>query len=337
MKASVCTRYGPPEVLELREVATPSPGSHQVRIRIHACAVSVTDCRVRSDLRAAPAAMRFLARLAVGFGKPRQPILGSALAGEIDAVGKAVRRFAVGDRVYGYSGMRFGGYAEYVCLKETGGLITGGLVPAPANLGFAEAAAIPYGGLMALHFLRRAEVRSGQRVLIYGASGAVGTAAVQLARAFGAEVTGVCSTANLELVRSLGAERVIDYTREDSPGTRYDLVLDAVGVRKTSALKAACRDALVPSGKYMSVDRGAPRMTASRLLQLSELIEAGKLKAVIDRRYPLERVAEAHRYVEQGHKRGNVVITVTREGGDGHAAMRQGPFHPGILIATRIS
>ena len=286
MKASVCTRYGPPEVLELREVATPSPGSHQVRIRVHACAVSVTDCRVRSDLRAAPAAMRFLARLAVGFGKPRQPILGSALAGEIDAVGKAVRRFAVGDRVYGYSGMRFGGCAEYVCLKETGSLITGGLVPAPANLGFAEAAAIPYGGLMALHFLRRAEVRSGQRVLIYGASGAVGTAAVQLARAFGAEVTGVCSTANLELVRSLGAERVIDYTREDSPGASYNLVLDAVGVRKTSALKLACRDALVPVGKYLSVDRGMPRMTASGLLQLSELVEAGKLKPVTAPRSP---------------------------------------------------
>jgi NADPH:quinone reductase-like Zn-dependent oxidoreductase len=313
VRAAVCTRYGPPEVIELQEVATPSPGSHQVRIRVHACAVSVTDCRVRSDLRSAPPVLKFLARLAVGFGKPRQPILGSALAGEIDAVGKAVKRFAVGDRVYGYSGMRFGGSAEYVCLKETGGLMTGGLVPAPSNLTFAELAAIPYGGLMALHFLRRAEVRSGQRVLIYGASGAVGTAAVQLARAFGAEVTGVCSTTNLELVRSLGAERVLDYTKEDSPGASYDLVLDAVGVRKTSALKAACRTALTPGGKYISVDRGAPRMTASGLLQLSELVEAGKLKAVIDREYPLEQVAEAHRYVEQGHKRGNVVITVTRE------------------------
>jgi NADPH:quinone reductase-like Zn-dependent oxidoreductase len=288
----------------------PSPGSHQVRIRIHATAVTVTDCRVRSDLSSAPLAMRFLARLAVGFGRPRQPILGSALAGEIEAVGKAVKRFAVGDRVYGYSGMRFGGNAEYVCLKETGGLLTGGLVPAPSNLGFAEAAAIPYGGLMALHFLRRGDVQSGQRVLIYGASGAVGTAAVQLARHFGADVTGVCSTANLELVRSLGAERVLDYTRENDPGGRYDLVLDAVGVRKTSPLKQACRDALVPGGRYRSVDRGMPRMTASGLQVLRELVEAGALKPVIDRRYPLERVAEAHRYVEQGHKRGNVVITV---------------------------
>jgi NADPH:quinone reductase-like Zn-dependent oxidoreductase len=317
VRAAICTRYGPPEVLELREVATPSPGSHQVGIRIHATAVTVTDCRIRSDLSSAPLAMRFLARLAVGFGRPRQPILGSALAGEIEAVGKTVKRFAVGDRVYGYSGMRFGGYAEYVCLKETGSLVTGGLVPAPSNLSFAEAAAIPYGGLMALHFIRTGEVRSGQRVLIYGASGAVGTAAVQLARAFGAEVTGVCSTANLELVRSLGAERVIDYTKEDSPGGSYDLVLDAVGVRKTSALKEACRHALVPGGKYLSVDRGMPRMTASGLLVLSELIEAGKLKPVIDRQYPLERVAEAHRYVEQGHKKGNVVITVTREDGNG--------------------
>jgi NADPH:quinone reductase-like Zn-dependent oxidoreductase len=257
--------------------------------------------------------MRFLARLAVGFGRPRQPILGSALAGEVEAAGSAVKRFAVGDRVFGYSGMRFGGYAEYVCLKETCGLLTGGLVHAPSNLGLAEAAAIPYGGLMALHFLRAAEVESGQRVLIYGASGAVGTAAVQIARAFGAEVTGVCSTTNLELVRSLGAERVIDYTKVDNPAASYDLVFDAVGVRKTSALKQACRDALVPGGKYSSVDRGMPRMTASGLLVLRELIEAGKLKPVIDRQYPLEQVAEAHRYVEQGHKKGNVVITVARE------------------------
>lgn len=310
MRASVCTRYGPPEVLELREVATPSPGSHQVRIRIHATAVTVTDCRVRSDLRSAPVAMRFLARLAVGFGRPRQPILGSALAGEIEAVGTAVKRFSVGDRVFGYSGMRFGGNAEYVCLKETGGLFTGGLVPAPANLGLAEAAAIPYGGLMALHFLRRAKVQSGQGVLIYGASGAVGTAAVQIARHFGAAVTGACSTANLELVQSLGAERVLDYTREDNPGGRYDLVFDAVGLRKSSALKVACRDALVPGGKYRSVDRGLPRMTANGLQVLRELAEAGALKPVIDREYPLERVAEAHRYVEQGHKKGNVVIAV---------------------------
>lgn len=313
MRASVCTRYGPPEVLELREVATPSPGSHQVRIKIHATSVSVTDCRVRSDLRSAPLVMRFLARLTVGFGRPRQPILGSALAGEIESVGKAVERFSVGDRVFGYSGMRFGGNAEYVCLKETGGLFTGGLVPAPSNLSFAEAAALPYGGLMALHFLRRAEVQSGQRVLIYGASGAVGTAAVQIARHFGADVTGVCSTANLELVKSLGAQRVLDYTTEDNPGRRYDLVFDAVGVRKSSALKVACRDALVPGGKYVSVDRGLPRMTASGLDVLRELAEAGALKPVIDREYPLERVAEAHRYVEQGHKRGNVVIAVRVE------------------------
>jgi NADPH:quinone reductase-like Zn-dependent oxidoreductase len=312
VRAAICTRYGPPEVLEPREVATPSPGSHQVRIRIHASTVSVTDCRVRSDLSSAPLALRFLARLAVGFGRPRQPILGSALAGVIDAAGKAVRRFAVGDRVYGYSGMRFGGYAEYVCLKETGSVITGGLVPAPSNLTFAEAAAIPYGGLMALHFLLRGKVHTGQHVLIYGASGAVGACAVQLARHFGAQVTGVCSTANLELVQSLGAERVLDYTKEASPGERYDLVLDAVGVRKTSALKAACRDALVPGGKYLSVDRGAPRMTAGGLQVLRELAEAGALKPVIDREYPLERVAEAHRYVELGHKRGNVVITVAR-------------------------
>lgn len=297
-------------MLELREVPLPSPGSQQVRIRVHASSVSVTDCRVRSDLSSAPLVFRFLARLTVGFGRPRQPILGSALAGEIEAVGNTVKRFAVGDRVYGYSGMRFGCFAEYVCLKESGGLMTGGLVPAPTNLSSAEAAALPYGGLMALHFLRKAEVRSGQRVLIYGASGAVGTAAVQIARHFGAEVTGVCSTANLDLVKSLGAERVLDYTKEDNPGGRYDLVFDAVGLRKTSPLKEACRNALLPGGKYQSVDRGAPRMEASGLMVLRELAEAGALKPVIDREYPLEQVAEAHRYVEQGHKRGNVVIAI---------------------------
>ena len=314
MRAAICTRYGPPEVLELGEVPMPSPGSHQVRIRIHASAVSVTDCYVRCAMNFARLRFRVMARLAIGLRRPRQPILGSALAGEIDAAGKAVKRFAVGDRVYGYSGMRFGTYAEYVCLRETGSLVTGGLVPAPSNLSFAEAAAIPYGGLMALHYIQRAEVRSGQRVLIYGASGAVGTCAVQLARHFGAEVTGVCSTANLELVKSLGAERVLDYTREDAPAGRYDLVLDAVGTRKTSTLKEACRTALTQGGKYVSVDHGAPRMTASGLLVLRELVEAGALKPVIDREYPLEQVAEAHRFVEQGHKRGNVVITVTREG-----------------------
>ena len=313
MRAVICTQYGPPEVLELREVPMPLPERHQVRIRLHASTVSVTDCRARSELRSAPPAMRFLVRLVVGFGRPRQPILGSALAGEIDVVGKAVKRFSVGDRVYGYSGMRFGCHAEYVCLKETGGLLTGGIVPAPANLSFAEAAAIPYGGLLALHFLRRAEVQPGQRVLIYGASGAVGTAAVQLARHFGAEVTAVCSTPNLELVRSLGAERVLDYTQDDTTGERYDLVFDAVGIRKTSALKTACREALVPGGKYKSVDRGAPRMEASGLQVLRELAEAGALRPVIDRAYPLEQVAEAHRYVEQGHKRGDVVITVIRD------------------------
>jgi NADPH:quinone reductase-like Zn-dependent oxidoreductase len=317
VRAAICTRYGPPEVLELREVAAPAPGNHAVRIRIHASAVTSTDCFVRSAIPTAPLVMQIMARLTLGIRRPRRPILGSVLAGEIVATGKAVRRFAVGDRVYGYSGLRFGAYAEYVCLRETGSLVTGGLVPAPSNLSFAEAAAIPYGGLMALHYLLWADVRSGQRVLIYGASGAVGTAAVQLARHFGAEVTAACSPANLELVRSLGAGRVIDYTKEHDPGGRYDLVLDAVGRRKTSQLKLACRDALTPGGKYVSVDQSGPRMTASRLLLLTEYVEAGGLKPVIDRQYPLEQVAEAHRYVEQGHKRGNVVITVTREVGDG--------------------
>ena len=223
MRAVVCTRYGTPEVLRLEDLATPVPRKNEVLIRIRATAVTSSDCYVRG-LRLSPA-YRIMARLALGWSAPRQPVLGMVLSGEVDAVGPDVRSFEVGDRVFGFNRHRFGTYAQYVCWPEDGLLAT-----RPANLTDEQAAAIPYGGLLALHFLRKADLRAGQKVLVFGASGAVGTSAVQLARHIGAEVTGVCSTANVELVASLGASTVVDYTVEDftNRAERYDLILDAV-------------------------------------------------------------------------------------------------------------
>lgn len=305
MKAMVCTTYGPPEVLTLADVPTPAPQAGEVRIRVRAAAVTSSDCYVRGldmDPR-----YRLLARLALGWKAPRQSILGMVLSGEIDAVGTGVTRFAAGDVVFGFDRHRFGAYAQSVCWpQETL------LAARPANLSHAEAAAIPYGGLLALHLLRRARVTAGQRVLIYGASGAVGTAAVQLAAMFGAQVTGVCGPANIELVRALGATHVIDYTREDvAIGTgRYDVFLDVVGKRKSaSALRKAGR-VLAPGGRRISVDDGTPKLGRDDLARLAELAASGRLRPVIDRVYPLEDIVEAHRYVSGGHKKGNVIVTV---------------------------
>ena len=308
MRAAVCTRYGPPEVLQIRDVPTPIPGAGDVLIRIHATAVSVSDTYIRSMVPTARLWFRVIARLAMGITKPRRPILGAVLAGEIVQAGRRVTRFQVGDRVYAFTLMRMGCYAEYTCLPETSLL-----APAPANLSYEDAAAIPYGGLIALYFMRKANIQPGQSVLVYGASGAIGTAALQLAKHYGAKVTAVCSTANLELVRSLGADTVLDYTSEDSPGDRrFDLVFDAVGRRKSSKLKVACENALTPTGRAMSVDAGRPWPRRGDLDLLRELAESGDLKPVIDRRYALDQIAEAHRYVEQGHKKGNVVVLLSQ-------------------------
>ena len=307
MRAVVCTRYGPPEVLQLRDVEQPAPKAKAVLIKIHATTVSSSDCFVRSAIRSAPFPIQVLMRLMVGTTRPRNPILGLVLAGEIEAAGKAVTRFRVGDRVYAFTNLHFGSYAQYTCLPERS---TIGL--APSKLSYEEAAAIPYGGLLALHFLRKGNIERARRTLIYGASGAVGTSAVQLAKLAGAEVTAVCGTTNLALVRSLGADSVLDYTTQDALPTRerFDLVFDAVGKRKTSRLKDACRRALAPGARYISVDDGMPRVRVSDLALLTEAVEGGELKPVIDRRYTLEQIVEAHRYVEQGHKRGNVIVTV---------------------------
>lgn len=321
MKAVIYEQYGPPEVLKLKEVAKPTPKNDEVLIRICATTVTATDCMMRKG------EPRW-GRLFLGLGKPRKKILGIELSGEVEAVGQGVMRFKPGDRVFSATMLKMSGHAEYLCLPEKAGLAL-----KPANMTYEEAAAFPDGALTALTFLDDiGKIKRGQKVLINGASGSVGSFAVQLARYFGADVTGVCSGANVEMVKSLGADRVIDYTQEDftQSGETYDRIFDTVG--KTSFSR--CKSALKPNGVYLAsamdkflwpvlpqmlwtaikggkrVKTGASICTAERLNFLRGLIEAGQLRSVIDRVYPLEQIVAAHRYVETGHKKGNVVITL---------------------------
>jgi NADPH:quinone reductase-like Zn-dependent oxidoreductase len=309
MKAMICTRYGPPEVLQLKDVAKPRPKDDEVLIKVRAAAVTMSDIYIRGCQ--VPLRMRIPMRLMLGLTKPRNPVLGEVLAGEIESVGRAVGRFKAGDAVYGLTGFGLGAYAEYKCMRERDSK-RGCLALKPAGISCEEATAVAYGGLLASQSIEKGKVRPGQDVLVYGASGTTGTMAVQLAKALGARVTGVCGTAHLELVKTLGADEVIDYTREDrlSPGRRFDLVLDAVGKSRTSKLKEACRKALAPGGTYASIDDGDLRLDSRYLAAVAERVEAGQIKPVIDRCYRLEDLAEAHRYVEGRHKLGGVAVRI---------------------------
>ena len=323
MKAVVYERYGPPEVLELRDLAMPTPADNEIRIRVRATSVTAGDHRVRS--LSFPPGFGLIGRLMLGVTGPRQQILGTELAGEVESVGKRVTRFSVGDPVYAYPGAKMGCYAQYTCIPEDGPV-----AHKPANLSFEQAAVLSFGGATVLDFFRRGALRSGERVLVNGASGGVGTAAVQLAKDLGAEVTGVCSAANVELVKSLGADRVIDYTTDDftRSGAKYDVIVDTAGTAPPARSKVALADGgrllLVLAGLSdmlrapLSSRTGGIRIVAGPAAErpedvrlLGQLASEGRFTPVIDRSYPLEQIVDAHRYVDRGHKRGNVVITLT--------------------------
>ena len=326
----ICTQYGPPDVLQLQEVEKPALKDHEVLIRNHASSVNYGDLMARNFKGISPREfnMPFLfwliAKVSFGLEKPNITILGSEFAGEIEAVGNVVKKFKPGDQVFGYLGQRMGTYSEYFCMSESGVLAI-----KPANMSYEEAAVVPYGAIMALNLLRKAAIQPGQKVLINGASGGIGSAAVQIARYFGAEVTGVCATPRIEFVKSLGAKRVIDYSKEDftQNGETYDLIFDILGKSSFSR----CKHSLKPNGRYLLASFKMKQLlqmlwtsfsgnqkvicaiapgSLEDLNSVRELIEAGEIKALIDRRFPLEQASEAHRYVETGLKKGNVVITM---------------------------
>jgi NADPH:quinone reductase-like Zn-dependent oxidoreductase len=310
MKAVVSDRYGPPEVLRVVDVPRPSPKPGEVRIRIVASAVTASDIFIRSAHVTPMLQVPF--RLMIGVTKPRHPILGFVFSGVVDEVGAQARRFRPGDAVYGMTGFRLGAYAEYRCMIESDSRRHGCLARKPANLTHEEATAAVYGGSLALQYVDRGKIKPGDDILVYGASGTSGTIAVQYAKSLGAHVTGVCSTHNLDLVTSLGADDVLDYTRvqEPPPGARYTVVLDSVGGLKSSKLKTACRQALAPGGRYVSIDDGDLQLSFERLDRLTTLIESGVLSPVLGRTYPLSEIVEAHRFVERGHKRGGVAVSI---------------------------
>jgi NADPH:quinone reductase-like Zn-dependent oxidoreductase len=312
MTAVVSDKYGPPEVLRVCEIPTPSPRADEVRIQIIASAVTASDIFIRSANL--PARLQVPFRLMMGVTKPRHPILGFVFSGVIDEAGSRTSRFKPGHEVYGGTGFRLGAYAEYRCMIDTDSRMHGSLAVKPGNVTHEQATAAAYGGLLALQYVDRGDIQPGQDVLIYGASGTSGTMAVQYARSLGARVTGVCSTRNIDLVRSLGAEHVLDYTRVDTPppGARYAFVLDSVGTGKSSRLKQACREALAPEGRYVSISDGNLELSSRRLEQVTALVESGTVTPVLGATYPLLDIVEAHRFVEAGHKRGGVAVSIQR-------------------------
>ena len=308
MKAIVCTKYGPPEVLQLKEVEKPSPKPDEVCVKIRATAVTASDVYIRGSQL--PLRFWLPMRLFLGFTKPRKSIIGMVLAGEIESVGRDIKRFRAGDQVYGVTGLGLGAYAQYKCMKETDSMY-GCLAHKPANISYEEATAAAYGGLLALQRMEEGRIQRGHKALIYGASGTSGTIAVQLAKYYGAEVTGICGARNLEFVKSLGADKVIDYAQEDSASLieRYDFMLDAAGKAKTSHFKEMCQK-LNPQAAYVSIDDGKLELKSERLAKIKALIEAGHIKPIVDRTYPMDQIAEAHEYVDQGRKRGGVAISI---------------------------
>ena len=309
MKAAICSKYGPPEVLQLAEVVKPEPKDDEVLIKIYATAVTASDIYIRSGRVKWSLMIPF--RLMMGFTGPRNPIIGEVLSGEIEATGKEIKRFKPGDRVYGLTGFSLGAYAEYKCMKEIDS-VNGCISLKPENISYEEATMAAYGGLLAFQFMEKANIRQGQKVLIYGASGTTGIIAIQFARFLGARVTAICSTSNIERMKSLGADAAIDYTKQDAlnPEMKFDFIFDAVGRNKSSALKKSLGRNLTANGTKASIDDKSLKLDSKRLDQVRELIESGHIKPFIDKVYPFDELAEAHRYVGKGHKKGGVAITV---------------------------
>jgi NADPH:quinone reductase-like Zn-dependent oxidoreductase len=312
MKAIACTKYGTPEVLQIKQCSKPTPKKDEILIKIYATSVTNSDIFIRSSNVRLLTMIPF--RLMIGITRPRHPIIGEVFSGEIEYAGPEIKRFKAGDQVFGLTGMSLGAYADYKCMKETDSK-QGCVAIKPRNISFEEATSAAYGGLLALQYLEKGNIARDQKVLIYGASGTTGTMAIQYAKQLGATVTGVCGASHLDFVKSLGADKVLDYTNQESINNleKYSFILDAVGKKKTSAVRRACERALTPHGEFASIDDSALLLESDRLDRIRALIESGKIVPINDKCYPFEQIVEAHTYVELGHKKGNVAITVNRK------------------------